>query len=282
MAASVYERIALARLLLIEAGIEPGDAAFDAEVLARHVLGWDRASLIARWREAAPDGFANRFATIIARRAGREPVAYITGRREFWGLDFEVTPDVLIPRPETELIIEEAVRYGTEVRTPVEIIDVGTGSGCIAVALAREFPSARVTGTDNSPAALAVARRNAERLGAHITLLNCHLLETATSGADLIVSNPPYVPSVDAVDLQPEVGLHEPAGALFGGPDGLDLIRALFAAAAPSLARDGRLILEFGAGQETGLQEAAAAAGWQTVRLCNDLQGLPRVGVFRR
>ncbi len=284
MAASVYERIVGARQLLVQAGITAEDAALDAEVLARHALGWDRAALVSRWREAAPDRFSERLAELIARRVAREPVAYITGRREFWGLDFEVTPDVLIPRPETELIIEEACRYAAEVREPAEIIDVGTGSGCIGIALAREFPSARVTGTDTSPAALAVARRNAERLQVadRLTFLDCHLLGTAKRGADLIVSNPPYVPSGDSLDLQPEVGLHEPAPALFGGPDGLDVVRALLASAAGWLARDGRLITEFGAGQAVALQTEAATAGWQTVRLCNDLQGIPRIGVFRR
>ncbi|MDQ3213497.1 MAG: peptide chain release factor N(5)-glutamine methyltransferase [Acidobacteriota bacterium] len=284
MAVSVHERIVLARQLLVRAGIKAGDAALDAEVLARHVLGWDRAALVSRWRDSAPDGFSEHLARVIARRAAREPVAYITGRREFWGLDFEVTSDVLIPRPETELIVEEAVKYAAEVGAPGEIIDVGTGSGCIAIALALEFPSARVTGTDICPAALVVARRNAERLGVgdRVAFLQCHLLEAAAPGADLIVSNPPYVPSRDASELQPEVGLHEPPRALFGGPDGLDLVNALLVAAPSRLARDGRLIMEFGAGQVIRLRELATTAGWETVRLCDDLQGIPRVGVFRR
>ena len=284
MAVSVHERIVLARQLLVRAGIKAGDAALDAEVLARHVLGWDRAALVSRWRDSAPDGFSEQLARVIARRAAREPVAYITGRREFWGLDFEVTPDVLIPRPETELIVEEAVKYAAEVGAPGEIIDVGTGSGCIAIALALEFPSARVTGTDICPAALVVARRNAERLGVgdRVAFLQGHLLEAAAPGADLIVSNPPYVPSRDASQLQPEVGLHEPTRALFGGPDGLDLVNALLGAAPSRLARDGRLIMEFGAGQVIRLRELATTAGWETVRLCDDLQGIPRVGVFRR
>lgn len=284
MAASVYERIVRARQLLVQAGVKAEDAALDAEVLARHVLGWDRAALVSRWREPATGDFSEDLARVIARRAAREPVAYITGRREFWGLDFEVTPDVLIPRPETELIVEEALTYAAEVRAPAEIIDVGTGSGCIAIALAHEFPTATVTGTDTSPAALSVARRNAERLDVadRMVFVHCHLLEAAAPGADLIVSNPPYVPSGDSLALQPEVGLHEPAPALFGGPDGLDVVRALLASAAGWLARDGRLITEFGAGQDVALQAAAATAGWQTVRLCKDLQGIPRIGVFRR
>ena len=282
--ASVHERLVEARRILTAAGIDDGEAALDAEVLARHVLGWDRAALVARWREAAPAGFEHRFDPLIARRAAREPVAYITGHREFWGLDFEVTPDVLIPRPETELIVEEALRFAQEVQPPGEIVDVGTGSGCIAIALAREFPSARVTATDISPAALGVAARNAERLGVspRLTLVRSNLLEQVTTVADLIVSNPPYVPDGDAPRLQPEVH-YEPAAALFGGrADGLDLVRRLLASAAASLSGRGRLIIEFGFGQESPLRAAAREAGWPAVRVCNDLQGIPRVAVLGR
>ena len=138
--ASVHERLVEARQVLTGAGVDVDAAALDAEVLARHVLGWDRAGLIARWREPAPAAFTEALARLVARRAAREPVAYITGRREFWGLEFEVTPDVLIPRPETELVIEEALRFSHEVRLPASVIDVGTGSGCIAISLACELP----------------------------------------------------------------------------------------------------------------------------------------------
>ena len=282
--ASVHERLVEAREIFMRAGIDTDEAALDAEVLARHVLGWDRATLVARWREAAPESFDERFQPLITRRASREPVAYITGHREFWDLDFEVTPDVLIPRPETELIIEEALRHAREVHLPREILDVGTGSGCIAIALAHELPSARVTGTDISIAALNVARRNAERHGVarRIQFLNADLLDDVTP-ADLIVSNPPYIPAGDAPGLQPEVAQHEPAVALFGGPgDGLELVRRLLASAAAHLADEGRLMIEFGFGQEAPLREAARHAGWDVVRICNDLQGIPRVAILRR
>lgn len=283
--ASVHERLVQAREVLTRAGINAEEAALDAEVLARHALGWDRAALVARWRDAAPETFDARLQPLIARRASREPVAYITGHREFWGLDFEVTPDVLIPRPETELIVEEAVRYANEVGPPRDIIDVGTGSGCIAIALAHEFPSARVTATDISTAALTVARQNTRRLGVadRVRIVHADLLDNVTASADLIVSNPPYVPAGDAPALQPEVGQHEPATALFGGPgDGLDLVRRLLVSAAPHIAAEGRLMIEFGFGQEAPLGEATCHAGWQVVRMCNDLQGIPRVVVLRR
>ena len=282
--ASVHERLVEAREIFMRAGIDADEAALDAEVLARHVLGWDRATLVARWREAAPESFDERFQPLITRRASREPVAYITGHREFWDLDFEVTPDVLIPRPETELIIEEALKHAREVCLPREIVDVGTGSGCIAIALAHELPSARVTATDISIAALDVARRNAERHGVarRIQFLNADLLDDVTP-ADLIVSNPPYIPAADAPGLQPEVAQHEPAVALFGGPDdGLELVRRLLASAAAHLAYEGRLMIEFGFGQEAPLREAARHAGWDVMRICNDLQGIPRVAILRR
>jgi release factor glutamine methyltransferase len=281
---SVHERLVQARQIFTRAGIDADEAALDAEVLARHVLDWDRATLVARWRETAPESFDERFQPLITRRASREPVAYITGHREFWDLDFEVTPDVLIPRPETELIIEEALRHAREESLPREIVDVGTGSGCIAVALAHELPFARVTGTDISIAALNVARRNAERHGVarRMRFLNADLLDNVTP-ADLIVSNPPYIPAGDASGLQPEVGLYEPAAALFGGPgDGLELVRRLLAAAAAHLAEDGRLMIEFGFGQEAPLREAARHAGWDVMRICNDLQAIPRVAILRR
>jgi release factor glutamine methyltransferase len=282
--ASVHERLVEARGIFTRAGIDPDEAALDAEVLARHVLGWDRATLVARWRETAPESFDQRLQPLITRRSAREPVAYITGHREFWDLEFDVTPDVLIPRPETELIVEEALRHAREVRLPGEIVDVGTGSGCIAVALAHELPSARVTATDTSIAALKVARRNAGRHGvAHrIQFLHADLLDDVAT-ADLIVSNPPYIPAGDARGLQPEVGLHEPAAALFGGPgDGLELVRRLLASAPAHLADDGRLMIEFGFGQEFLLREAARHAGWDVVRICNDLQAIPRVAILRR
>jgi release factor glutamine methyltransferase len=283
--ASVHERLVEARQVLTQSGIDADEAALDTEVLARHVLGWDRARLIASWREPAPAGFTEDFARLVARRACREPVSYIIGRREFWGFEFAVTPDVLIPRPETELVVEAALRFSRDVRLPACVIDVGTGSGCIAIALARELPLSHVVATDVSPAALAVARRNAARLGVghRLTLINGDLLEGTPEPADLIVSNPPYVPAGDAPTLQPEVGRHEPPVALFGGDgDGLDVVRRLLAAASTRVSPGGRLIIEFGFGQAPALRLAAQGAGWEMAEMIPDLQGIPRVAVLRR
>lgn len=281
--ASLHERLADARQSLIRAGIPERQASLDVEVLARHVLECDRATLVTRGRDPVPSAFDRLYQPLIARRIAREPIAYIVGEREFWGLDFVITPDVLIPRPETELVIEEAIAVASRTLTR-RIIDVGTGSGCLAVALAIEFASARIVATDISSAALAVATRNAERhkVIGRITFVETDLLDNVETPAHLIVSNPPYVPEVDATTIQPEVGRYEPRTALYAGNDGLAVIRRLFATAAARLAEPGWLIVEFGFGQEEAVRAAATDAGWQVVRIRADLQGIPRVAVLRR
>jgi release factor glutamine methyltransferase len=281
--ASLHERIAAARDTLVRAGLPPSDAAVDAAVLARHALGWDRATLLARGREAPPPSFDSPFASLVARRAAREPVAMITGVREFWGLDFEVTPDVLVPRPETELIVEAALNEFPA--APGRIIDVGTGTGCLAIALSREFATARVIATDISAAALAVAGRNARRheVAARVSFVRTSFLSgLAANVADLIVANPPYVPSSAAAALAPEVVRHEPHTALFGGEDGLAPIRQILATAASHLTVPGRLLLEFGLGQEPEVRALADGAGWRVLRVCQDLQGIQRTIVLGR
>lgn len=280
--ASPAKRIAVARAVLVGAGIPEQDAALDAEVLARHVLAWDRATLLAHGREPAPPGFDSAFDALIARRALREPVAQIVGRREFWGLDFEVTPDVLIPRPETELVVEEAVNYARE-HPSRTAVDVGTGSGCIAVSVAHELPGVRITAIDCSDAALAVARRNAARHGVsdRISFQSTDLLNGVAGPFDLILSNPPYVPEDDAPTLQPEVVQFEPRAALFGGVDGLAVIRRLLQDARSRLAEHGRLIIEFGLGQDREISRIAEETGWVLVRMRKDLQGIPRTAVLR-
>ncbi len=282
--ASLHERLAEARETLIRAGISTDEAALDAEVLARHVLDCDRATLLTRARDPLPSAFDRLYRELIARRIAREPIAHIVGHREFWGLEFEVTPAVLIPRPETELLVEEALSALPHRDGVRRIIDVGTGSGCLAVTLAVEFPAAAVVGTDMSAAALAVAGRNAERHNAagRITFLETDLLLDVAGPADLIVSNPPYVPAGDGAALAPEVARYEPPSALYGGHDGLDVIRRLLADARRPLAPDGWLIVEFGFGQGSAMRGAAADAGWTVVRIRSDLQGIPRVGILRR
>jgi len=279
---SVHGRIAAARDVLVRAGLQPSDAAIDAAILARHALGWDRATLLARGREAPPASFETSFEAYVARRAAREPVAMIMGVREFWGLDFEVTRDVLVPRPETEFIIEEALAAFPV--APRRAIDVGTGSGCVAVALCREFPACRVIGTDISGAALAVARRNAVRhdVDDRLSLIRTDFLEGIAGTVELIVSNPPYVPVSAAPALSREIVQHEPHTALFGGEDGLAAIRAILAQAPGRLASNGRLIIEFGFGQEPEVTELACASGWEVLRVREDLQGIPRTLVLGR
>jgi release factor glutamine methyltransferase len=280
---SVADRLAAARARLEAAGIAPLDAAFDVEVLARHVLGWDRGSLIARSRDPEPGGFFARLDALVARRAAREPVAQIVSAREFWGLDFEVTRDVLIPRPETEVIVEEALVFA-RAHPCHHVVDVGTGSGCLAVSIARELPHVRVAAIDASDAALAVAHRNAERHGVRdrMTFHHGDLLQDLTEPADLIVANPPYVPDSEAAHLQEDVVRYEPHMALFGGPTGLEVVERLFNEAADHLAKGGRLIVEFGFGQSEPVRRLAESTGWQVVRVREDLQSIPRTIVLAR
>jgi release factor glutamine methyltransferase len=280
----LHERLAEARLTLTAAGIPADEAALDAELLARHVLECDRATLLTRARDPLPSAFNRLFQTLVMRRVEREPLAHIVGHREFWGLEFEVTPAVLIPRPETELIVEEALAALPSREAVRRFVDVGTGSGCLAVALAVEFPGARVTATDVSAEALAVAYRNAERHNVlpRVSFIQTDLVEGIIDEADLIVSNPPYVPDGEARTLQPEVARYEPPAALFGGADGLDVIRKLLAHVHTRLASDGLLIVEFGFGQEAAVREAAERAGWVIVRVRSDLQRIPRVALLRR
>ena len=280
---TLVERVSEAARRLAEAGIDAQDAAFDAEVLARHALGCNRATYLARRRESAPPGFGDRFEPLVARRRRREPVARITGRREFWGLDLEVTPAVLVPRPESELLVETALARLGDRAARWEIADVGTGSGCLAIALARELPRARVTATDICPDALAAARRNAAHHGAadRVTFHRTDLLDGLPGPWDIIVSNPPYVPDAVIDTLEPEVRLHEPATALRGGPDGLDAVRRLVATAADRLPPGGWLIMEIGAGQRAEAADIASRAGMRVVEVHPDLQGIPRAVVTR-
>ena len=281
--ATVADRLAAARARLAAAGLPPEEARFDAEVLVRHVLGWDRAALLAHGRDSERPGFADAVDQLLDRRAKREPVAQIVGHREFWGLDFELTRDVLVPRPETELIVEEALAFAKDHRLR-QVIDVGTGSGCLAVAIASELPDVRMTAIDVSLPAIEVARRNAAVHGVD-GRIEFHLgdvLEDVDGPADLIVSNPPYVPEHMAAQLAPEVIEYEPHAALFGGETGLEIIAALFQQASARLAADGRLVVEFGFDQRGAVERLAAAHGWNVLRIRADLQGIPRTIVLTR
>ena len=288
MSATLRDFVLAARPRLAAAGIEPNEAALDAALLARHVLGWDLAQFVAHETESAPEGFPAAFESVVSRRERREPMSAITRRREFWGLEFEVGPEVLAPRPETEIIIEEALaclgrtgRAGGDLR-PL-IVDVGTGSGCLAVCLAREFPAARVIATDISAAALSIAARNAQRhgVGDRVEFRHTSLVDGVGGPAALIASNPPYIPAGDIAGLPPEVRVWEPLQALDGGLDGLDVVRALVAATTRVLAPGGWLIMEFGYGQRAGVEGLMRGSPLELVRITKDLQGTPRTLVAR-
>ena len=266
------------------AGIPPDEASLDARLLAQHVLGWDTARLLTHGDQTPPSGIPAAYEALVARRAAREPLAYITRTRDFWSLTIEVTPAVLVPRPETELLIESALEHFERDRR-LRLADVCTGSGCVAIALGREFVRADIVATDISEDALHVACRNIARhgLSGRLRCVQTDLLAGLPGRFDAIVANPPYVPAVDAPTLQPEVREFEPPGALFAGDDGLQIIRRLVSDAASSLDTDGLLLFEFGAGQAaaiTALIERAVAL--ELVDIKRDLQDTPRVAIARR
>ena len=268
---------------LERAGLSASDAVFDAGLLARAVLGWDRATLLARAPASPPPGFAERYEALVARRERREPAAQVLGFREFWGRPFEVTRDVLVPRPETELIVEATLAFvnGARANGTPRIVDVGTGTGCLAITISLEA-GLPVVATDISKPALQVAHRNAHRLNAgDIDFVCTNLLDGLAPGFDAIVSNPPYVRTADRRALSPEVREYEPAEALFGGPDGLDVVRALLDAVPDYLARHGRLFMEFGAGQDDRVVELLAERPRLRLdELREDLQGIPRMAMI--
>lgn len=281
---TIHDLVQGARDRFMNAGISANLATLDAEVLARQVLGWDRAKFLADRNEKATSVFLLQYEPLVARRERREPVSYILGMREFWGLPFEVGPDVLIPRQETEFIVEETLALVGKDSHPV-IVDVGTGSGCIGISLAREIPGARVIASDVSKHALEVARRNAARhnVADRITFVETSFLEGIEEGVDIIVSNPPYVPSVSRRGLTPEVRDYEPSVALFGGEDGLDGLRSVLEGAVAKLAAGGHLVMEFGCGQDDGVTDLVRAVdGLDVVKIRHDLQDIPRTVICRR
>ncbi|MDW7649305.1 MAG: peptide chain release factor N(5)-glutamine methyltransferase [Nitrospiraceae bacterium] len=285
--ATLGELIAEARRLLEQAGIESAEQ--EALWIVEHVLRLsshnvltDRDRLLSSSELAATRG-------LIARRVGREPLQYILGTQEFCGLEFEVSPAVLIPRPETELLVEYVTQRISTARQAT-IVDVCTGSGCIAVAIARLRPHARVLAIDLSSSALHVARRNAIRhgVGERITWLEGDLLgplvEQGVEGlVDVIVSNPPYIAEAEWATLQPEVKLFEPRGALVAGPQGTELHERLLQEAARYLAPGGVVLLEIGAGQARGLRRIVEQLpGYKFHRLVYDKAGLERVVIVER
>lgn len=261
------------------AGVE--NPSGEADLLLAWALGWERAHVHARPEAPLPDEAAGRLAGAAERRARREPMAYILGEREFWSLPFSVNADVLIPRPETELLVERAIAHLKD-RGPVRVLDLCTGSGAVGIALAAALPGAFAALADICPRALEVARGNAAKNGVagRTEIHRGDLFENLPAGApyDAIVSNPPYICSGEVDALMPEVSAFEPRAALDGGPDGLKYLRRIVQEAAPYLKEGGALLLEMDPGQTSWcVAEVRATGGFREPAIHKDLAGRPRV-----
>lgn len=272
---------------LAEAGVS--NARLDAELLFCFAAKKDRAWLLSHFKDHAEQDIIIVFDGLVARRIQREPVQYITGMQEFWGMEFIVTPDVLIPRPETELIVEACIS-GVRHNTAPLIIDLCTGSGCIAVSLAKEMPAARIFATDASGRALTIARKNTARHGVSGRIrffegdLFWPLSELAIRGAvDIIAVNPPYISSADAAELQPEVRDYEPKEALVAGPEGTEIQKRIIESAPEFLKSGGVLVMEMGINQADALKEMIhRSAVFKDLAVLKDLAGIERVIMARR
>ena len=252
----------------------------DAELLLSDLLGLDRVGLYLNYDRPLSETELAAYRRRVKRRALREPVQYILGHTEFWSLEFRVGPAVLIPRADTEVLVEEALELGKGAR---RVLDVGTGSGAVAVALALELPLAQVEALDVSAEALAIARHNARELGAgRIVFYRSDLFERCEGRYDLIVSNPPYIREAEMPELMPEVGRYEPRGALEAGADGLDFYRRLATEAPDRLETGGWVLLEVGATQAVEVAALLEAAGLESCRVRKDYAGLDRVVAARK
>jgi release factor glutamine methyltransferase len=300
-AAAMDIRSALKEAMVRLRAAEVPSHALAAELLLMHTLDCDRTRLYTHPEAALDSAAAKKYFALVARRAAGEPTQYLTGKQEFWGLEFEVTPAVLIPRPETEHVVEVALERlgprGININLasgapsgPLRIADAGTGSGCLAVALAHELPHAEIFATDISAPALEVARRNAARHGVadRIHFLRTNLLEALLHESritnhesrlfDLIVSNPPYVAHNEAHELPREVRDHEPHQALFPGPTGVEIYDRLIEQSASLLRNGGILVLELGYNSADHVRAIFAAhPQWSNIKITNDLAGIPRV-----
>jgi release factor glutamine methyltransferase len=259
-------------------------ARLDAELLLGEVLGLKRLDLYLVWDRPLDAGERERYLELLKRRAQFEPMAYILGRREFFSIEFKVGPGVLVPRPETEFLVERVLSAAKTLDAPV-IADVGTGSGAIAVALAVNLPGARIVATDLSGPALAIARENARAQGVEdaIRFVHTSFLDGVGETFDWVVSNPPYIAESERETLSPDVVQYEPAEALFSGPDGLDAIRALIPQAAKRVRSGGGVALEIGAGQAAAVRDLFEAGGhFEAVDVTHDYQGIERVVAARR
>ncbi len=285
---TISEAIAEGARQLQSSGVD--EARRTAGVLLCHALGIDRTHLLTKSDQQIEEPNYQSYLQLIERRAAREPLQYITGHQEFYGLDFIVTHDVLIPRPETEFLVEQVIKLCGESRliAPI-IVDVGTGSGCIAVAIATSIPDAKVIATDVSVAALAVAQKNAERngVGRRIEFLEGDLLEplgrsNLELSVDILASNPPYVEEGRPELVQREVRDWEPHAALFGGADGLNFYRRLLADGLKYVKPGGYLVCEIGYTQFDAISDMIAGPSWELIEATSDLQGIPRTLTVRR
>ncbi len=289
---TLREHVTNAAKRLQQAGINDSEAFADAELLARHVLDWDRSTYLVRNHEAPPQTFDTAYKKTIKRRTAREPVSLITEEREFWGLKFSVKPGVLIPRPETELIIETAINlFPDRTKAELSIADIGTGSGCLAVALALEFPQSIVNALDTSAIALRIAQQNCilHSVSDRVTLVENNFKDWLSTRnrppyeLDLIVANLPYIPQSAIKTLSPEVRMYEPYSALDGGPDGLFLLRQLLKVAPNCLTVEGFLLIEIGNGQAQKLEQAVESIPNLVFRgFRTDLQGISRTAIIER
>ena len=276
---NVLEALRQARRLLPQVSDEPE---LEAELLLRHCLGVDRASLYRLLTAELSEEEQQRFRDLVRRRLIHEPTAYIIGHKEFFGLDFEVTPAAIIPRPETEVLVELAIEaaHKKPLADALPIADVGTGSGAIAVALASALPEGKITATDTSPEALELAQRNAarHRVDKRIRFLQSDLLDTVPGRVDVLVANLPYVTTADWKALPPEIKDHEPREGLDGGPDGLRVIERLLEQAPARLSPSGVLLAEIGDMQGRAAKAAARAAFPEAaVKVMPDPSGRDRV-----
>ncbi len=271
-------------------GKDVGEPRLGAEILLASALKTSRLALYTRWTEPVDDQARGQFREMIRRAADDEPVAYIVGHKEFFSLDFEVGPGVLIPRPETELLVERALSWIREhPRETWQVFEAGTGTGCIGAALLKNAPTARLLACDRSEKAVAVAQRNFEKLGlaerATVIEADWMLLPDDTvpeGGFDLIVTNPPYVATTETDIVGPDVLAHEPHEALFAGVDGLDFYRRTVAEAPPLLNKDATLFCEVGWKQADKVVDLFTAAGWQVIGRWKDFAGIERTLQFAR
>jgi release factor glutamine methyltransferase len=277
---TIKDEIAHAMGVLADTGVDTPQ--LDAEVLMTYIHRASRVHVISHPEELLSHDEVHRYREMVERRAKREPLAYITGEKEFWGLTFEIAPGVLVPRPETEALVESAIAQLRRTQNPL-IADIGIGSGCVAIALAVELPDAVVYGTEVSSKAIEIARKNALRhqVQIRVDILEGDLLDPLPKEVhgrlDAIVSNPPYIPSTEIPTLQPEIKDYEPIGALDGGPDGMIYHRRILDATKEWLKSGGWVHMEVGIGQAEHVLSYAREHGYADTRIANDLAKIPRI-----